>query len=213
MDITDFNEYVYPDVRGCPTADVTRAVRDAATEFLTFSGAWKEVQEPMPLVADERQYFLSAPTDGRCIDILNVYTLAGELIPQTLQQLAVTFPDWQSCEGNVPSHYTRAKDYTSIDVYPLPTDPGSETLTFHAVYTLRDTATTIPDEIVYRYKDALVSGALKRLLAMARTPWQDLKLAAYHAGQFQDAKEAARITARHDKTAGHITVPSRVFGM
>lgn len=215
MLITDFNEYVYKDVRGCPTNDVTDAVRDAATEFLTYTGAWREVQDPIQLQDDQHTYDLEPVAGTKVIDILNVYAsfaTGGELKPKTLDQVRAIWPNWDEAEGSLPTVYTRAFDYTSIRVFPIPTDVNGAEIRMHAIYTLTRTATSIPDVIVDRYRDAITSGALKRLLSMARTPWQDLKLAQYHSQQFESAKQVARITTRHQNTAGHVVVPPRKFG-
>jgi hypothetical protein len=215
MTITDFLKYVLSDVSGCPTATAKQAVLDAATEFLTYTGAWNEIQDPITLLTNVSEYDLEAPTGARCIDILAVYSSfspSGELIPVTMEQLARDIPNWNTAEGNLPSHYTRAFDFRAIRVFPLPTDPGAATLRMHAVFTLKDTATTIPDDIVWRYREQIASGAKARLMIMSKVPWRDLESAAIHSGIFDSGKLAAKVTAAHGKTRGAIFVPPRVFG-
>lgn len=216
MTITDFLKYVLPDVVGCPTASAKQAVLDAATEFLTFTGAWNEIQDPIGLSNLSNEYDLEAlPTGARCIDIRAIFApfvSGGELRPATMAQINAQFPNWATQTSNLPSHYTRAFDFTTIRVFPIPDNASGQVLRVHAVYTLKADATTIPDEIVERYREVIASGAKARLMVMAKVPWQDLTLASYHRNEFSNGKAAAKITAEHGKTRGEIRVPARRFG-
>jgi hypothetical protein len=212
MTLEDFCKYVLPDVPGCPTFTAKQAVLAAATEFLTFSGAWNEIQDPVDVQDNVSEYDLDAPSGARAIDIKAIYTTSGELVPVTLRELAQILPTWQTAEGSAPAYYTRAFDFTTIRVYPKPVNPPAETLTMHVVYTLKDTATTIPDAIVQRYQEPIASGAKARLMVMAKVAWSDPKLALYHKAMFDDGKLAARVTASHDKTPAGLYVPARAFG-
>jgi hypothetical protein len=207
---------VLSDVSGCPTATAKQAVLDAATEFLTYTGAWNEIQDPITVQADTNEYDLEAPAGARCIDILAVYATfasGGKLVPVTMEQLAAYMPNWAAAEGSLPTHYTRAFDFTTIRVYPLPTAPAAaDQIRMHAVFTLRDTATSIPDDIVYRYREQIASGAKARLMIMSKVPWRDLESAAIHKGIFDSGVLAAKVTAAHGKTRGMIIVPPRQFG-
>jgi hypothetical protein len=214
MTLDDFLKYVLPEVPGCPTVTAKQAVLDAADEFLTFTGAWDEVQDAIPLLADVQEYELEAPTGARCIDLKAVYTRAGQLEGVTIRQLAVLLPNWQSAEASHPSHYTRAFDFSNIRVYPLPTAPDGETIAMHAVYTVTDRATTIPDVIVQRYREPIAAGAKARLQRMSPkvATWADARAAKERQDEFEDGKLAARVTANHSKTTGALYVPARAFG-
>lgn len=212
MLLNDFLKYVLPDVPGCPSAVAKQKLLEAATDFLTRSQAWNEVQYAQRVQPDQQEYWLDAPSGARCIDVLDVYTVAGHLIPVTLGQLAQVMPDWQTAEGSTPTYYTRAFDFETLRVFPKPTQPGSETLTVHAVYTLTDRSATIPDVIAQRYAEPIAHGTKFRLMTMPRAQWQDLKLAEYHRSEFESGVSMALITATHGKTAGSARVQPRRFG-
>ena len=217
MLIADFlNEFVYPDVVGCSAADMTLAVRRAATEFFIETGAWNEIQDPVPLVARTNEYGLDAPTGALVIDVRDVYAtwmVNGRLIPTTIAQLAYEMPNWASAEADRASRYTRAFDFTSIRVYPLPTAPtSSDVMRIHAVYSLKRSATTIPDDIVERWGEVIASGAKSRLMVMPRVKWFEPKLAVYHGDLFASAKLAAKVNAEMSKTRGVVTAAPRAFG-
>lgn len=212
MLISNFLPYVLPDVPGCPTAVAKAAVRLAAKEFLTDTGAWNEIQDPVTVVANAQEYDLEAPSGARCIDLKDIYTSCGRLTPKTIDQLSIVMPDWATAEGNIPAYYTRAFDFTTYRVFPKPTAPNGMVMRPHAVYTLLDTATAIPDEIVERYAEVIASGAKARLMTMPKVAWQDLQLAGYHKGVFEEGKSVARITAAHNKTSGAARAKPRRFG-
>lgn len=212
ISLSDLLDRILPDTPGCPSAVARAALLRTAIDFLTKSHAWSEVQDPVDVTADEAEYFLEAPTGARCIEILHVYTRAGELIPATLAQIASIWPDWQVAQGSAPSHYTRAHDYTSLRVYPMPTAPNGETLTVHAVYTLKDTADSIPDVIVNAWGDVLAHGAKARLMTMPGVTWKDLELARYHLTEYEGGRAEARIQAELDRTPAAPRVKPRRFG-
>jgi hypothetical protein len=215
MLIADFVKYVLPDVQGCPTGTAKLAVIDAATEFLTFSGAWSEVQDAIALSDNNAEYDLEAPSGARCIDLRAVYasfSSDGKLIPVSMDQLAVAIPSWQTAESNLPSHYTRAFDYTTIRVFPLPTDVDGHSIRPHASYTLKETATSIPDVIVQRYREVISSGAKARLMVMSKVNWRDIESAKFHLDRFENGKLAAKVIAEHGNTKSSVFVPPRAFG-
>lgn len=214
MTLDDFLVYVLPDVPGCPTAMAKQAVLDTAIDFLTESQAWSEIQDPLTLKAGFNQFDLDAPTGARCIDLREIYTSWGTvtLIGKTQRELALILPDWQIATSNLPQWFTRAQDFSTFKVYPIPTTTGGEMITPHAVYTLKRTATAIPDDIVDRYRDAIADGAKWRLKAMSRQTWSDPARAQVHRTDYEAARVAARVTARRDKTPGALVVAPRRFG-
>lgn len=212
MTLDDFLKYVLPDVPGCPAIVARQAVTDSADDFLTFSGVWSEVQDAFALADGVNEYDLEAPAGARCIDVRAVYTSVGALTPVTVDELARRLPNWQSATGSCPSYYTRGFDFTTLRVYPRPENPNGETIAVHAVYTLKDSTSSIPDIIVQRYRDVIADGAKAKLKSMSKVAWADLARAAVHKEDFEAGKVTARITALHGNTAGSITVPSRRFG-
>lgn len=213
MTLLDFlDDNVMADVPGCPTAVAKKALLKTAIDFLSVSKAWSEVQDPIAVVDGVADYDFDAPTGARCIEIKAVYTKTGEIDGVNMTELALRMPNWQDAAGSSPLMYTRAFDFSSLRVYPMPTNPNGETLRVHAVYTLTDTATSIPDDIVQRYADALSCGTKARLMLIPKTDWQDLKLAGYHKGEYETARSVAQITAAHDKTAGAVRARPRRFG-
>lgn len=217
MTITDFLRYVLPGISGVPTPLARQAVIDAATEFLTETKVWDEIQGDVTLVDGAPDYDLDAPSGGRCIDLKEVYAFwapDGRLRGVTMSQLAREMPNWQTAQGSLPSHYTRAFDYSSVRVFPTPKEPTADAvIRMHGVYTLREDATAIPDEIVRRWREPIAAGARARLLITSKdNPWRDLDLGQYEMRRFREGISEAQIYAEHSKTTGAVTVPPIRFG-
>lgn len=212
MLITDLLKFVTPHVPGCPTPTVRQAVMDSAIEFLTESQAWDEILDPVPVVDGVYEYDLEAPQGAVCIDVKDVYTRTSRLVGKTVGELAEIMPDWQTAQASSPAYYTRGFSYTSLRVCPIPLDPVDETITVHGIFTLSPTATQIPDVIVTRHREAIVSGALGRLMLMPGQSWTNAQLGQYHRDLANDKRASARVTAAHSKTSQSPSVRPRRFG-
>jgi hypothetical protein len=216
MTLDDFLVYVLPDVPGCPSALAKQAVLDTAIDFLTHSKAWNEVQDPITLLAGtgSNVFDLEAPVGARCIDLRNVYTSwgSGQLVGKTLREISMILPTWQIAEANLPTWFTRAQDFSTFTVYPIPTTTNGETITPHAVYTLKRTATTLPDDIVDRFRDAIADGAKFRLKSMTKKTWSDPARSKVHRDDYEAARSRALVESIRDKTPGALTVTPRRFG-
>jgi hypothetical protein len=215
--ITDFLRYVLPGISGVPSAVARQAVIEAAQEFLRETKVWDEIQDPIRLGDGVNEYDLEAPRGAKCIDLQDVYAHwapDGRLRGMTQSQLARQSPEWATARGGLPVAYTRAADFQTIRVYPIPTEPQRDAvIRMHAVYTLSDDATELPEEIVSRWREALVHGARSRLLITSKdNPWRDLELGEYHRRQFRDGLQEAQIYAEHGKTRGEVIVPPIRFG-
>lgn len=218
MLISDFVANVLPDLPGCPTASVKKAVIDAAKEFLTESQVWNEIQDPLLILAGVNEYSLDGPSTGaKCIDIKAIYApwmARGELFGVNMEQLASVFPFWDTATGSQPTHYTRAFDFTNFRVFPFPANvPSGTQVRVHGVYTLTDAATVIPDDIVDRYGERIASGAKYRLMLNPGKTWSNPQLAKYHRDEFDNGKISAKVDAMHAKTTGNFIVPARRFGL
>jgi hypothetical protein len=208
---------VQADLPGCPASAMKKAVIDAAKDFLTESQVWNEIQDPLLILSGVNEYSLDAPSTGvKCIDIKAVYAPwmpRGELIGVSMDQLAFALPNWDTAIGGQPSHYTRAFDFSNFRVFPYPSNvPAGTQVRVHGVYTLTDTATQIPDDIVTRYGEKIASGAKYRLMLNPKKTWTDLQLAKYHKDEFENGKISAKVDAMHAKTSGDHRVPPRRFG-
>lgn len=81
-------------------------------------------------------------------------------------------------------------DFNSFTLVPAPT--GSIALTIKAAVSPTD-ATNVPDELVARWYEAVVSGALMELLSHPQQTYTNAKLAAEHAAVFKSKILEARI--------------------
>jgi hypothetical protein len=108
-----------------------------------------------------------------------------------------------------PRGYHAAHERGSITLYPTPGQNG--TLVTRAVLAPKRTATTLPEFLMSRYMDALISGAKSRLLLMPGVGWSNPQLAVYHENVFNTGVSTARDDALTDGAGGSVFVRPRSF--
>lgn len=212
MKVEDFLKYVLPEVPGAPDEIASRAVVLATDEFLRNTLAWEIISDPIDLVAGERDYDMEVVPGALALTIRSVWTRNGELKPVTMSELQDRLPDWQVAQGTEPRFYNMVKGFGTLSVYPTPIEPFTSQLTFHSVYTIKKTSTTIPDDIVEQYLDAIASGAKARLMIMPGVSWSNPQLAVAHKQLFDDAVVKARIDAHLSRVPGSPRVRPIRFG-
>jgi len=204
--------YILPDVPGAPDVTVKQALINSAIEFCTLTHVWDEIQDPLPLVDGQADYDVDSPNGGRVLTVKNVWALNRELRPVTMNELVQLIPNWQEATGSMPAYYNTPGDLGSITVYPIPVGANGATITIRAVYTPSLNAVLLPDPLINRYLEPLMSGAKARLMLTPGKGWSNPQLGAYHQQQFDDGVLKAKIDVLHDKTQGSLRVKPLRFG-
>ena len=190
--MADFNELlpdILPHVRSCPGPSITRALQWIGQDFYQRSEAYTHEVGNVTVQLDDSEVTIILPTDARLVVPLVMY-LDGERLSTTNEDmLALQFGDWRAQSG-VPKFVMVDDEQTDKLILALPSD-GEYTLTGKVALKPTRTATTIPDNLFEIHGNALVDGALYRLLMMKNTEWYDPKLASYHRGEYELAIDAA----------------------
>ena len=181
-------EDLYPEMRrlapGCPEFILDEGIRDAAIDFLMRTDAYK-VEEDIFFVANIDEYSLSAPRGFEVNHILQVMRGQEELAAASFEDIR----RMQSINEPGKPQYYGSPDNTLFYVSPVPL----ENETAKVIYSLKPlrSAGSIPDTIGLEYKDAIVSGALSRVLLQPGVAWTDTDRAIYFERRYQ--RETARI--------------------
>lgn len=101
-------------------------------------------------------------------------------------------------------------DLDKFIVLPLPDDGDYTVRMFYALKPSR-TATSLPTAIADELRDLLVHGALKHLLVMQGTNWQDMPGAGFHAKQYTSLLTEARARANLTAFRGVLVATSPTF--
>lgn len=212
MKVEDLVKYIMPEVPGCPEPTIERALVFATDEFLRHTHALQVTSDPVDLEAGVSEYDMEAIPGGMPLTITKVWLPSLVLRPVSMEELSQLLPNWQSATSTEPRFYNMVGAFGKLKVYPTPIEPISVQMTFQAVYTIKNTSTTIPDEIVAHYLETIAAGAKARLMMMPGVAWSNLQLADAYMQQFSLGKSNAKIDIAHSRVPGSLRVKPVAFG-
>lgn len=203
---------VKPDVGNCPNETVRLAILRAAIEFCERSLVIDIDAAPIVLVADQPNYALTLPADTTLVEVLDLFGPQLPLNCQSFDDLVLKFPDWQTAKSSLPTDCAVRGGELLLVPMPSADTPAGTQLKPRVAVKPTVTATTIPDELVNRYGEAIADGALSRLLKLRNKPWSDPATAKDRNQDFQTAIDKARIDALHGLARGSLRAKPRAFG-
>lgn len=183
MRLSDYVRDIEPQAGGAPEPVIVRTLEQAARDFCRRSGIWRQDLDPVSLTADEAQYDFDAPFGADVEFIVHAYYGESALSRTGLNVLLAAS---RSGATGAPTHIA-AETGQQFRLYPTPDSSATKTVTVHAA--LVPTREEVPDWLA-RYRDALVYGALWRLMEAPGQPWSNVQAAQYYDQAFR--QEAAR---------------------
>lgn len=180
--VSTLRKFIAPDVIPCPEPIIDREILSAIQEYCELTHALrvnftKDISglTATTLKLDSVDIDLSTELASQRIVSVVRFNLDGtEWEPRELPLYEDSdIPDavWEPMkEDNVM--YFKITAATTLRVYER--DPGSETYLFIELATKpSDTATTIPDNLYYDHREAILQGARYRILNMSSKEWSD----------------------------------------
>lgn len=183
-----------PHLADCPLPLVERALLRSAQEFFTLSRAW-QVNLPVVLVK-AGSTSITINTDPEQ-DLVRVE--AAWYDHQTLRLLAIPDMereiqgDWNLQSGTPTALLQLLPGVASL--YPHPNKDAQVGLSMRVSVRPSETASGIPDELFVKYREAMESGALARLMLMPGKSWSNLELSSFHAQNFAQLGAQANVDA------------------
>lgn len=178
---SDFYNYMLPDLPGAETSLVDFALRQAAIAFCEKTMAWRYDHPNVTITSGTAFYSFTAPTDATIHAVTyakfgdtEIDCKSGESI------LAAKISDWRDATGTPQFILGGA---TSFQLIPEPDADG--TLTMKVALKPSVTAATLDTNIFNEYREAIVHGALARLMYSPKKPYTNPALAQYHGQQFE----------------------------
>jgi hypothetical protein len=181
---SDFYDLVMPDLPGCSLAVADNALRQFAIAFCEQSLAWQFEHPDIPVSAGTAEYPL-APPEGAVAHSITYAALDGEEIePVGRANIPISYRQRQ---GGKPRYMLSGP--TSVTLAPKQHGVGTLTM----IVALKPSAISmgIDDNLFNEYREAIVHGALARLMLSPRKPYTNPQLAAYHHQQFAIKTAAA----------------------
>ena len=173
-----FYDFALPDLPGCPVAALDIAIRQAAIEFCEKSLAYKTSHNPISVISGTAEYAFQPP-DQTVVHVITYAKFDDTELQCRVGEYGISNQDWRSEEGT-PKYIFGGM--TALTLIPAPNVDG--TLTMIVALKPSPTADGIDDNIFNEYREAIVHGALARLMLSPKKPYSDPGLATYHNLQF-----------------------------
>lgn len=201
----DFYDFVMPDVPGCTFAAIDSALRQSGIVFCEQSLAWLIDHPPISVVAGTSEYALTPPEDA-VVHAITFAALNGEEI--------------EAYKGETDISVRNRRNRTAVAQY-IPGGPGSVILApkpaatgaLTMIVALKPSPASVGiDDVQFNeYREAIVHGALLRLMLSPKKPYTNAQLAAYHQQQFAIKTAAAgiRVAKNYTRTPLRTSIMAR----
>tara|TARA_Y100000114_G_scaffold156536_1_gene184017 strand:- start:375 stop:1049 length:675 start_codon:yes stop_codon:yes gene_type:complete len=183
---------VLPYVPMCPDTLVEQNIRAAAIEFCERSKAYILDMDPFTTISGVYEYDFEIPSGTEVHQILYMTEDGNDMDPISPRSLELNYPDWRDRTGN--PHVYLQKTPTTFWVVPVPS--GSRQVIVSVALKPSRTSNNIDTTISNQYRDAIIYGALYRLLRMPSREWTDVNAAREYLAQFNMEITQAELRAR-----------------
>ncbi len=181
---------------GCSDTMIRNAIRSAAIEFCEGAGVYQSQLDPISTVKGEYEYEFEAPANTRVHKILWVNYQGTNLEPISTSLLEERLPSWRTTIGSTPEYYVKNTS-TTLSLVPVPANTVANSTTIRVQLKPTHDSTQCDADVMSDYRDAIVHGALFRLLRMPSKDWTDYTAAGVYGNLFTQGVEAAKLRARH----------------
>lgn len=175
---SSFYDLLSPDVPGCPQAAQIVALRQAAITFCEQSLAWTYEHPDVSVVSGTAKYLFEPPSQT----VVHAVTLAefnDDLLE--IRKMERDISNWTLRLATGTPEYLLGGP-TSVTLVPMPDVAG--TLKLKVALKPSPAGDGVDDKIFDEYREAVVHGALSKLLLSPKKPYTDMTLANYHAQLF-----------------------------
>jgi hypothetical protein len=186
----DFYDLIMPDLPGCPSAAADSALRQSAIAFCEQSLAWQGTHPDVSVVAGMAEYAFTPPADSVVHLIIHAAFNGREiaLYPRGPGMGGMLMGNLSRHRRNDTPAYLLA-GAASFTLVPEPAASG--TLSMSVAFKPSPSSMGIVDGQFNEYSEAVVHGALARLMLSPKKPYSSIRLAQYHQQQFAVKTAAA----------------------
>ena len=200
---------VLPYVPLCPDSLVEQNIRAAAIEFCERSKAYILDLDAFSTIAGVFEYDFDIPTGTEVHQILYMTEDGNDMDPISPRSLELNYPDWRDRTGN--PHVYLQKTPTTFWVVPVPS--GTRQVIVSVALKPSRTSNNIDTTVANQYRDAIIYGALYRLLRIPSREWTDVGAAREYLAQFNLEIQQAELRARGGDLGVKRTVKYKGIGM
>jgi hypothetical protein len=202
-----FYDHIMPELKGCTTEMVDLHLLHVARDLCERSSAWR-FPFLLSTVASEPTYDISSPDVSSevvriCRLSIDDVLLFDDEWDQQRHMVSDAAADVQ--EPKYPRHdppFSISNDATELTLIAqeLPASDGTDNISLTAALKPSFGATVLPDFLKFQHLEALRTGTLSRLMAMAGKPWSAPPQSMLYAAEYQRLVQHAASNARMGNT-------------
>jgi len=206
----DFFPEVIPYVRDCAEIVARNAIRNACIEFCEKSTYWRQIIDPITIVADQAEYDLDIELGTGVSQILTARLGSRDLPVMTAESLTETLgPDWRDQTGYPMA--VISEEYNIIRVVPVPETATDEDLCLTVALRPLRSSTKVSKDVYERYSEIIGFGARARLHDTPQQGYSDQEAAIKFRKWFESGIGEAKIAANRARSRATLYVrPPRV---
>jgi hypothetical protein len=207
-------ETLFPEVmlhaQAVPEPVAVNAIRNACVEFCQNTLYMVQTFDAFSVLAREAVYELDTPVGYIVAKIIDPIYVDGMVVPAMIPNQLHTYygMDWQQLTGS-PTAFV-AFTPGVITLVPTPELSGAQITGQYALQPTR-ASTTFDSEVLERYRETLVAGALSRILMTPGEAYYDPQKAMMAATSFRSGMASIRISASKANVGATTTVRMRRF--
>jgi len=188
---------IIPMVPGCPDTLIENSIRSAAIELCEKAGVYQAELDPVTTVAKIYEYDLEAPSGTNVHKIMWAVHNGRDLEPISTNLLEQRVPKWRDTNSaSTPIYYVKQTQST-FWLVPVPSVTSVSSTILRVQLKPTHTSTACDDDVMSDYREAIVNGALFRLLRLPSKDWTDFSGAQVYGSLFQQDIVNAERRARH----------------
>ncbi len=188
---------ILPMVPGCPDTLIENNIRSAVIELCEKSGVYQAELDPVTTVNGIFEYDLEAPNQTAVHKIMWVVHEGRDLEPISTNLLEQRKPKWRDRDYFATPEYYVKQSQSIFWLVPVPNETKASSTVLRVQLKPTHTSTACEDDVMNDYRDAIVAGALFRLLRLPSKDWTDYSGAQVYGSLFNEHINNAERRARH----------------
>jgi len=184
-------------VRGLNQTSALEEIEAAARVFCRETLYWRETVETSSNAGDPSLIVDPIGNDAEPVGVWWVHYGRNKIWPRTQADLNSAYPAWRESAGATPRYFIQPSDDELI-LYPTPLTVETN-VRIRAAYQPKLGSLRVGARVVRNYDEALIDGALHRILRMPNSPWSNPGAAEEARIRFEGAISRARVEARHQE--------------
>lgn len=192
----------------CPETVAEYAVKMTVIDFCNRTRWWKYTSDPIDLVADENTYQIEVPNGTEPISVEAMWYQNRPIWPMGFSTRQHFQPVRLEQRQGPPVVFTNDNPLEVV-LFPVPKDTETNALVMTTSIRPKRSATAADRDMMERWFDGLVHGALARVYAVPNQPFTSVEMATERARLYSAEVTKAKIDANKALTAASLRVQPR----